>query len=51
MQNRNEDTKDNMLPLIDDKTQVTLLFPSYAYLKTKNPTNEDEFDVKTYFKW
>jgi len=51
MQHRNEDTKDNMLPLIDEKTQETLLVPSNAYLETKNPTNEDELDVKTYFKW
>lgn len=51
MQSRNGATKDNnMLPLIDEKTQQTLLVPSNTYLETENVTNEDEFEVKTYFK-
>lgn len=51
MQSRNGDTKDNnMLPLINEKIQQTLLVPSNAYLETENVTNEDEFEVKTYFK-
>jgi len=52
MQSRNGATKDNnMLPLINEKTQQTLLVPSNTYLETENVTNEDEFEVKTYFKW
>jgi len=51
MQSRNGATKDNnMLPLINEKIQQTLLVPSNAYLETENITNEDEFEVKTYFK-
>lgn len=50
MQNRNGATKDdNILPLINEKIQQTLLVPSNTYLETENVTNKDEFEVKTYF--
>jgi len=51
MRDKDGDTKDNMLPLIEEKTQLTLLVPSNTYLETENQINEDEFEVKTYFKW